>query len=101
VLAAPGRAAALVELPVDPPLGVGRPHVPRRTTTVALPPGGVLVCYTDGLVERRHEVIDEGIGRLTALVEPLPAETVCTTVMTGIGVDHPTDDVALLVLRRL
>ncbi len=100
VLAAPGRPAVLVDLPVDPPLGVGRRPAPRRTTTVDLPAGAVLVFYTDGLVERRDQVIDVGLDRLTAVVRVAPAETVCTTVMTSVGTEKPTDDVALLVVRR-
>nr|WP_296068586.1 GAF domain-containing SpoIIE family protein phosphatase [uncultured Actinoplanes sp.] len=100
VLAAPGSPAALVDLPIDPPLGVGRRNAPRRTTEVPFPPGAVLVCYTDGLVERRDQVIDDGLDRLTRVVVPAPAETVCTTVMAGIGTERPTDDVAVLAVRR-
>jgi putative methionine-R-sulfoxide reductase with GAF domain len=100
VLAVPGRPAVLVDLPVDPPLGVGRRPSPRRTTTVDLPVGAVLVFYTDGLVERRDQIIDVGLDRLTAVVRVAPAEAVCTTVMTSVGTEKPTDDVALLVVRR-
>jgi phosphoserine phosphatase RsbU/P len=100
VLAEPGRPGVLVDLPVDPPLGVGRPQVPRRTTTVELPVGAVLVFYTDGLVERRDQIIDVGLEALTAMVRAAPAEAVCGDVMTGVGIDKPTDDVALLVVRR-
>ena len=34
--------------------------------TAHLPPGGRVVLYTDGLVERRGEPIDESLGRLAA-----------------------------------
>jgi sigma-B regulation protein RsbU (phosphoserine phosphatase) len=100
VLAAPGRTAELVDVPVDPPLGIGRPRGPRHVTTIDFPAGAVLVCYTDGLVERRHQVIDVGIGRLTEIVRPGPAEAVCTTIMSGIGMELPTDDVAVLAVCR-
>jgi sigma-B regulation protein RsbU (phosphoserine phosphatase) len=100
VLAVPGAGAVVVDAPIDPPLGIGRPRGPRRVTTIDLPAGAVLVCYTDGLVERRHQVIDVGLARLTAIVQPEPAESVCTTIMTGIGMEQPTDDVALLAVRR-
>jgi sigma-B regulation protein RsbU (phosphoserine phosphatase) len=100
VLAVPGEPAHLLEMPVDPPLGVGRPHVPRRSTEIGLPPGAVLVCYTDGLVERRGQVIDVGIERLTAAVRPEPAEAVCKRIMTVTDADQPTDDIAVLAVRR-
>ncbi|GIG86307.1 PP2C family protein-serine/threonine phosphatase [Plantactinospora endophytica] len=99
MLARPGCPVEPVELPVDLPLGIARP-APRRSTSVEFPPDAVLVCYTDGLVERRDEVIDVGLGRLRAAIQPGPAETVCATVMARLGVEQPADDVALLALRR-
>jgi len=101
VLAVPGEEPRLLELPADPPLGIDITRQPRRTTTVSLPPGAVLVFYTDGLVERRGELIDQGIDRLTQAITPAPAEQLCEKVMTAVGLDEPTDDVALLVVRRL
>jgi serine phosphatase RsbU (regulator of sigma subunit) len=101
VLASPGREAVVPEMVVGPPLGVGKAAVLRCTTVLDFPPGAVLVSYTDGLVEKRGEIIDVGIKRLTDAVRPGTAETVCATVMAGVGSEQPTDDIALLVLRRL
>jgi sigma-B regulation protein RsbU (phosphoserine phosphatase) len=101
VLSSPGKTAGLPVLPVDPPLGIGRAHVNRRSTSVDIPPGTVIVCYTDGLVERRGQLIDVGIDRLIAAVHPDPAETVCMKVMASADVEQPTDDVAVLTIRRL
>ena len=100
VLAVPDRPATLLDVPVDAPLGVGRLTRGRRTTAVALPPGAVLLCYTDGLVERRHEVIDVGIKALVGVVEPGDPEVVCGTVMSRVGALQPTDDIAILAVRR-
>ncbi|HEX5200634.1 MAG TPA: GAF domain-containing SpoIIE family protein phosphatase [Actinoplanes sp.] len=100
VLALPGARATLMRLPADPPLGVDIQHRPRRTATVELPPGAALVCYTDGLVERRGEVIDEGVERLIDVVKAAPAEALCAGIMATMGLERPTDDVALLVVRR-
>ena len=100
VLAEPGRPAALADVVVDPPLGVANPRRPRRAVPVPLAPGAVLFCYTDGLVERRGEVIDTGLERLVALVRPGPADALCATVMTGVADESPTDDVAVLAVRR-
>ncbi|WDZ82952.1 PP2C family protein-serine/threonine phosphatase [Micromonospora cathayae] len=100
VLAVPGRANSLVTAPIDPPLGIGPRGVPRHTTTIDLPPGGVLVSYTDGLVERRGQLFDVGVDRLTAAVPVASAETVCDTVIAALGSDQPADDIALLAARR-
>jgi sigma-B regulation protein RsbU (phosphoserine phosphatase) len=100
ILAAPGRHAVVPGIAVGPPLGIGRPSAVRCTTVIDFPPGAVLVCYTDGLVEQRGEVIDVGIKRLTAAVRADAAETVCSTVMAGVGAEQPTDDIAVLALRR-
>jgi putative methionine-R-sulfoxide reductase with GAF domain len=99
ILSAPGRRAGTLEIPVDLPLGTGpRPPV-RRRTEVAFPDQAVMICYTDGLVERRGEVIDVGIERLCAAVEPGPAETVCARIMGTLAAEQPTDDIALLTIR--
>jgi putative methionine-R-sulfoxide reductase with GAF domain len=100
ILAAPGRPAVELEIPVGPPLGIGRPRAVRRTGVIDFPPGSVIVCYTDGLVERRGELIDVGIERLLAAIKPDDAEAVCTSIMANTGVEQPTDDVAVLAIRR-
>jgi serine phosphatase RsbU (regulator of sigma subunit) len=101
VLAVPGRPATLVDMEVLPPLGIGA-GVRRSPTTLPLPPGAVLVFYTDGLVERRHEDLDVGLSRLCATVTADDPDTVCRNVMREmIGSHTPQDDVAVLALRRL
>jgi len=100
IRAVPEGRAELLELPIDPPLGVGRPHAERRTTEVAFPSGGVLVCYTDGLVERRHEIIDVGLARLIEVVRADDPEIICSTVMARVGALHRADDMAVLAVRR-
>ncbi|BCJ49851.1 cyclic diguanylate phosphodiesterase [Actinoplanes sp. NBRC 14428] len=100
ILAAPDGPGVVLDIPVGPPLGVGRPSIGRRTATVAFPAGGLFVCYTDGLVEHRGEVIDEGIGRLADAVRHAGADAVCGTIMSRTASELPTDDIALLVVRR-
>jgi len=97
-LAVPGRPTRVVDLPVDLPLGTGQLEIQRHNTTFALPPGAVLACYTDGLVERRGEVIDDGIDRLRGMIEADSAETVCAKVMAALGEEQPIDDIALLTI---
>ncbi|MEQ4304150.1 GAF domain-containing SpoIIE family protein phosphatase [Plantactinospora sp. B6F1] len=99
MMAQPRRRVGAMSLPIDLPLGTGRPK-PRRSTVVDFPPGALLVCYTDGLIERRDELIDVGLERLRSAVRTGPAETVCASVMAALCVEQPLDDVALLALRR-
>ena len=101
ILATPGQPAVVPEIPVGPPLGIGRTPAVRGTTVVDFPPGAVLICYTDGLVEQRGEVIDVGIKRLTDVVQADSVEAVCMAVMAGVGTELPNDDIALLALRRI
>jgi sigma-B regulation protein RsbU (phosphoserine phosphatase) len=103
LLAVPGERTRPLELAVDRPLGVGRPPANRRTTVLELPPGAAIVLYTDGLVERRGELIDTGIERLAAAVDdtgPGPVDALCDHIMAFMADEHPTDDIALLVIRR-
>jgi PAS domain S-box-containing protein len=69
-----------------------------------LGPEEALILYSDGLVERRGEVIDEGLVRLSRAVEAVPdasAEETCDRILSSaFGTRPPADDVALLVLRR-
>ena len=95
------RAGATAQIAVDPPIGVTDAPV-RQVTTLALVPGAVLWLFTDGLVARRDEPIDDGIARLCQTVTPGPPEGVCVSVMQAlIGSQYPGDDIALLVLRWL
>jgi phosphoserine phosphatase RsbU/P len=99
VLAVPGRESELVDVPVGPPLGAVE-GIKRASTTVTLPAGGVLVLYTDGLVERRDENLDQGLRRLCDAVAPGHADTVCRSVMHSLVTDTVADDIALLAIRR-
>ncbi len=100
LLAVPGEPTRLVDVVVDRPFGVGTPPAGRHTTVVDLPPGATLVFYTDGLVERRGELIDTGIARLADAIESGPAEALCDHIMAAAVDEPPTDDVALLAIRR-
>jgi serine phosphatase RsbU (regulator of sigma subunit) len=101
VIAAPGQHGAVAQIAVDLPIGVADAPA-RQVTTLALAPGAALCMFTDGLVERRTEPIDDGITRLCQTVTPGPPEDVCVSVMQAlVGRQSPRDDIALLVLRWL
>jgi serine phosphatase RsbU (regulator of sigma subunit) len=98
VIAAPGQHTVMAQIAADPPIGVA--DLSHQVTTLALVPGAVLCLFTDGLVERRDEPIDDGITRLCQAVTPGPPEDVCASAMqTLVGHQYPGDDIALLVLR--
>ena len=101
VIAVPGKPTALVDMTVDAPLGIGRSTGTRHTTVIDLPPAALLLCYTDGLVERRTQIIDVGIKALIGIVQSADPETVCATVIARLGVARPSDDVATLAIRRV
>jgi len=100
VIACPGQPAVLAD--VSPDVLIGMPIVKRRhVSTLRFPPGAVLCLYTDGLVERRDQPIDEGMAQLCAAVAAQDPETGCATVMAAMADVSPhSDDVALLMLRR-
>jgi anti-anti-sigma factor len=100
ILAAPGQPAAPARIAQDLPVGVPGPNR-RQVTSVGLPPGAVLCLYTDGLVERRDQPIDEGIARLAAAVTAGDPEAGCTAVMAAMTrYSSHSDDVALLMIGR-
>ena len=57
----------------------------RQVSTVDFRPGAVLCLYTDGLVERRDQPIDEGIARLCAAVTAQDPEAACAAVMAAMA----------------
>jgi serine phosphatase RsbU (regulator of sigma subunit) len=74
---------------------------PRPVTVLPIAPGALLCLYTDGLVERPGQVIDEGMDRLRRAVTSQPPEAACATVMNSlIGREPSRDDIALLMFRR-
>jgi serine phosphatase RsbU (regulator of sigma subunit) len=99
VLACPGEAAQPAEIAADLLIGVpgGRP---RRSTVLEMPAGATLCLYTDGLVERRGEVIDDGIRALCAAITTTEPEAACASLMAALAPRSAhIDDMALLLLR--
>ncbi|WP_298460520.1 SpoIIE family protein phosphatase [uncultured Cellulomonas sp.] len=94
------RTAEFLEPEPHPPIGAVR-EVQYVTTVHRLPPGSLLLLYTDGLVESRDLPVADGMARLRELAAvPVgtPDET-CDALLTGmLGGRPPQDDVALLAV---
>ncbi|MFJ6434752.1 SpoIIE family protein phosphatase [Streptomyces sp. NPDC091416] len=89
------------EDPTGPPLGTG--GWIHTSGTIALPPGSTAVLYTDGLVERRSEDIDEGVASLERALAGAKGspQVVCDRLMRSLNItaEHD-DDVAVLVVQH-
>jgi len=100
VIARPGQPAELADVQAGALIGVAS-RARRPVTTVPFPPGALLCFYTDGLVERPGEVIDEGLDRLCQAVTAQSPEAACAAVMGAmVGSEPARDDIALLMIRR-
>lgn len=88
------------------PLLGARRHPRYRSRTAVLEPGGALVLYTDGLIERREESLSEGMARLADVIAAQPvggtAEDLVSAVLEACLDDRAReDDVCVIaVLRR-
>jgi sigma-B regulation protein RsbU (phosphoserine phosphatase) len=99
-IVAPDQPATYPKLEVSPPIGTPTNRA-RRSTTIALAPDTVAAFYTDGLIERRGESIDIGLARLQDAMSTGPPDQVAANIMRSlVGSTVPTDDIALLVVRR-
>ncbi|MER5433990.1 SpoIIE family protein phosphatase [Streptomyces sp. NPDC002588] len=87
--------------PTGPPLGTG--GWIHASGSIGLGPGSTAVLYTDGLVERRDQDLDEGIAALERALSGATGtpQVVCDRLVRSAGVtaDHD-DDVAVLVLQH-
>jgi two-component system, chemotaxis family, sensor kinase Cph1 len=92
-------SARAVPAPIQlsPPIGVrGVTYAP---STFTVEPDHGLVMYSDGLVERRREPIDDGIDRLAEVLGragDAPASRIWEAMASG----NTDDDVTIITLRR-
>ncbi|SDO06609.1 SpoIIE family protein phosphatase [Geodermatophilus sp. DSM 45219] len=78
---------------------------PYTEGTAAITPGATLLLYTDGLVERRGEVIDDGLARVCAAAARHaatdPAGLTASLLAEVLADADQPDDVALIAARLL
>ncbi|MEA2500268.1 MAG: hypothetical protein QOD01_379, partial [Actinomycetota bacterium] len=84
------------------PLGAGPASRPESQSS--LPPGGVMLFYTDGLLGPQLAV-DEAMEELGACLSRLPPGAPLDKLVTGVirrtAEFQPSDDVAVVAMRRL
>ncbi|MFD1659003.1 PP2C family protein-serine/threonine phosphatase [Streptomyces caeni] len=103
VLVHPDGGCDLLNHATDPPLGARPQHIPRPQAVQPYTPGDTLVVYTDGLIERRGEDIEEGLHRLTDALSrhsTLSPERLADALLAQLGVvGGARDDIALVIVR--
>jgi serine phosphatase RsbU (regulator of sigma subunit) len=103
ILMHPDGTCDLLDKATDPPLAARPQHVPRPQAGQPYVPGDTLVLYTDGLIERRGEDIDQGIERLVEVLRrhrTASPERLADTLLARLGVAGGSrDDIALVVVR--
>ena len=85
------------------PLGV-LPFPSYEQMSVEMKPGTTVVLYTDGLIERPGEHLDDGMAQLAARVREAAEnpDALCEHLLaTLLPAGGATDDVAILALRNL
>ncbi|WP_375486195.1 SpoIIE family protein phosphatase [uncultured Jatrophihabitans sp.] len=96
-----GGSDAPVGAPVtiSPPLGVR--GATYRSREFDVPMGGGLILYSDGLIERRDEDIDDSLSRVGALIGGLDSRPSAREIFTAVGRATITDDTTVLALHRI
>ena len=102
LLVSPTGATRWLDGAQSPPL-YGRDGRARAHASVEIQRGSLLLLYSDGLIERRGEHLNEGLRRLEAAAAPLayaPIGDVCERLVVALGVESSReDDVAVLAVR--
>ena len=101
VLVTPHDIPRMVELPPGVPLGIGGGEY--QSVTIAVPQDSILVLYTDGLIERRGQDIDQGMALLCrTLADPgRNLEEACDAVLAALKTGEAEDDIAVIMARFL
>ncbi|MGB3481040.1 MAG: SpoIIE family protein phosphatase [Mycobacterium sp.] len=103
ILVGADRSLQLLEDARTIPLGVRRDWV-RSEARLVLPARSTLLLYTDGLVERRRDTLDDGILRAAGLVQEgqsAALDELSSRIMSRLAPDGGyQDDVALLLYRQ-
>ena len=101
LLVRPDGNSEFLDVSPAPPLGIGASPIASRTLQIE--DGSLLVMYTDGLVEKRTEDIDQGLAGLKEIFGPgssaEPLDDLCRQALAGVYDDYQRDDIAILMAR--
>jgi serine phosphatase RsbU (regulator of sigma subunit)/PAS domain-containing protein len=92
--------ARLLERTPELLLGM-EPATPRSDGELLLEPGSTVILYSDGLIERRDQSLDDGLEQLLAAAAELHTEhpdAICDGLLSRLATGSE-DDVALLVMK--
>ena len=96
----PDSEGRFVQIEVNVPIGVVR-DLPYRETTVSVGHNSTLIAFTDGLVERRGEMLDAGFERLrdAATSQRLSLEDLMAKLAHDLTSEEHRDDTAIVGIR--
>jgi PAS domain S-box-containing protein len=102
LLVPPGGEARWLDEAQSPPL-YGDDGRQRQESKLVLEPSSLLVLYSDGLVERRGDLLSDRLDQLkhvgATLIDQSPSD-ICDQLVAALGVETSRqDDVAVLVVR--
>jgi serine phosphatase RsbU (regulator of sigma subunit) len=94
-----GEDVNYISTEVGVPLGLR--NATYESLTVSVLPGSTMIAFTDGLVERRGETLDEGLHRLmeSARGVDCPLQELLAKVVADLNDESSEDDIAILGLR--
>jgi anti-sigma regulatory factor (Ser/Thr protein kinase) len=96
----PDAPAALLDVPPSLPLGVA--NIPYPTHKLRVERGSLLVCYTDGLVERRGHSLTDSLAELVTTCDALrgvTASDATTQLLARLDTEQRNDDSVVLAVQ--